>query len=163
MKAIAKEVHSSILNIINKRTKAMQAGEPTGNDLLGILLESNFKEIQEHGSKKFGMSFEEVVEECKLFYFAGQETTSTLLVWTLILLAKHEDWQDRARAEITEIFGDKKPDFEGLNRLKIVSSFFIQSNIVIDNLTSHAYELFITGYYDLSRGIKTISSNSDAC
>lgn len=160
MKAIAKEAHLSILNIINKRTKAMQAGEPTGNDLLGILLESNFKEIQEHGNKKFGMSFEEVVEECKLFYFAGQETTSTLLVWTLILLAKHEDWQDRARAEIMEIFGDKKPDFEGLNRLKVVSSFFIRSkrlmifliklsSSVIDNLTSHAYQLFITGYYDL--------------
>ena len=120
MKEIDREIKASIKNIIDKRVVAMKDGETSNDDLLGILLDSNYNEIKEHGSK-YGLSIEDVIEECKLFYFAGQETTGTMLVWTMILLGHHKDWQKRAREEVSHVFGDKKPDIDGLSHLKVVS------------------------------------------
>ncbi|XP_045801121.1 cytochrome P450 72A68-like isoform X9 [Trifolium pratense] len=122
MNEVNNDIKSSLKDMINKREKALKAGESTKNDLLGILLESNQKEIEENESNKnVGMSIDDVIEECKLFYFAGQETTSVLLVWTMILLSRYPDWQTRARDEVLNFFGNKKPDFDGLNNLKIVT------------------------------------------
>lgn len=125
MKKIAQEVKFAIRQMIDNRLKKMEDGEASHqDDLLGILLESNSKEIKQFGNQKVGMSIDEVIEECKLFYFAGQETTSSLLSWTMILLSQHQDWQARAREEVLQELGNHKPDFNTLNRLKIVSFLF---------------------------------------
>ncbi|KAF8024214.1 hypothetical protein BT93_F1420 [Corymbia citriodora subsp. variegata] len=114
MKNINNEVHALLGDIIRRREKAIRAGEGAGNDLLGLLLESNMKE-------NVGMSLPDVIEECKHFYLAGQETTSVLLAWTMVLLSVHPDWQARAREEILQTFGSRKPDFGGLSHLKYVT------------------------------------------
>lgn len=117
-----KEIKDSLRELVKNREKAVQAGEVKNDDLLGILVESNFKEMEEHGDRKnMGMSVQEVVDECKLFYIAGQETTSVLLVWTMVLLARHPDWQTKAREEVLQVFSDGKPDPDGLSHLKVVS------------------------------------------
>ncbi|KAI3516928.1 hypothetical protein L1887_16082 [Cichorium endivia] len=124
MKEIHREVKASIKSIIDKRVLAMKNGETSKQDLLGILLDSNYNEIKQQGSSNFGLTIEEVIEECKLFYFAGQETTGNMIVWTMILLAQHTDWQTRAREEVLHAIGDKRPDIDGLGHLKVINMIF---------------------------------------
>lgn len=133
MKYLHREIQDSLKGIIDKREKAMKAGEPAYDDLLGILMESNLKEIQEHkNNKNVGLSIQEVIEECKVFYLAGQETTSVLLVWTMVLLSKYQNWQDSAREEVLLVFGKNQPDYNGLSHLKIVSIFHGFPHFFID-------------------------------
>ncbi|RDX71479.1 11-oxo-beta-amyrin 30-oxidase, partial [Mucuna pruriens] len=122
MKEIDRDIKALLKVIIDKKEKALKTGEAIKNNLLSILLESNTKEIQEHdNNKNVGMSFEDVVEECKLFYFAGQETTAVLLVWTMVLLSRYPDWQERGRKEVFQVFGNLIPNFDQVNHLKIVT------------------------------------------
>jgi len=97
MKEIERDIRDLLEGIIKKREKALKNGESTNDDLLGILLQSNQAENQGHGnSKSIGMTTKEVIDECKLFYIAGQETTSSMLVWTMVLLGRYPKWQARA-------------------------------------------------------------------
>ncbi|KAK7853754.1 11-oxo-beta-amyrin 30-oxidase, partial [Quercus suber] len=118
MKEIEKEVQDLLMGIINKRENVGKGRMIT----LGILMESNSREIKEFGNKKSArMSTKDVIEECKLFYFAGQETTLVLLVWTMVLLSKYPNWQARIREVVLQIFGKNKPHFNGLTHLKFVT------------------------------------------
>ncbi|EPS61577.1 hypothetical protein M569_13217 [Genlisea aurea] len=124
MKEIEREIQVMTSAIIDRRIKEIKSGEPSGSsssDLLRMMLESNFQEIEQHGSNKsFGLTVREIVEECKLFYFAGQETTSALLSWTMVLLSRYPEWQEEARREVLGVFGKEgTPHSEGLNHLKI--------------------------------------------
>ncbi|XP_028763848.1 11-oxo-beta-amyrin 30-oxidase-like [Neltuma alba] len=124
MKEINRMLEASLMRIIEKKEKAMKLAEAANkSDLLGIILESNHKDIKERGNKNnnVGLSMKDVIEECKLFYFAGQETSSSMLAWTMMLLAKYPDWQVRAREEVLRVFGNQTPDHDGLSRLKILT------------------------------------------
>ncbi|XP_027908929.1 11-oxo-beta-amyrin 30-oxidase-like [Vigna unguiculata] len=122
MRAVDKDIHDSIEVIIKKKEKAMKNGETCNEDLLSILLESNKMETQGHGNgTSAGMTYEEVIGECKLFYLAGQETTSSLLVWAMIFLSRYPEWQARAREEVLHVFGNQTPKFDGLSQLKVVT------------------------------------------
>ncbi|GFP87905.1 cytochrome p450 cyp72a219 [Phtheirospermum japonicum] len=65
MLEIEKEVQFLVRGLINKRVKAMKAGEVSNEDLLGIMLESNFQEIEQHGdhfgADRVGIGFVESI------------------------------------------------------------------------------------------------------
>jgi cytochrome P450 len=122
MKAINTEIEQMLRGIIEKRQQSMKNGVIHNDDLLGLLLEANTDYSDADGKSSKGMTMEDVIGECKLFYFAGMETTAVLLTWTIVVLSMHPEWQDRAREEVLQVFGQNKPDLNGINRLKIVST-----------------------------------------
>ncbi|KAG8386503.1 hypothetical protein BUALT_Bualt03G0155300 [Buddleja alternifolia] len=61
MKEIYWKLQAVMRGIIHRREEAMRVGENKANDLLGMLLESNSKEVKENGNRKeMGMSIENV-------------------------------------------------------------------------------------------------------
>ncbi|KAJ8771907.1 hypothetical protein K2173_027084 [Erythroxylum novogranatense] len=115
---LEKGIHNSILKLFKKREERVMSGESDsyGNDFFGLLINTYHDDDE---SKK--ISVEDLVDECKTFYFGGQETTNTLLSWTVLLLAIHTDWQEEARNEILKILGQQTPNAEGIAKLKIMS------------------------------------------
>ncbi|XXG67737.1 hypothetical protein AAC387_Pa06g1008 [Persea americana] len=113
-----KEIKATLRDLIHKKEQGMKNGESSNDDLLGLLLQSNSNNST---PKDTGLTIEEVIEECKLFYFAGQETTAVLLTWTLIVLSMHPRWQDQAREEVLHVCGKNSPNIESINHLKIVT------------------------------------------
>uniref|UniRef100_A0ACD5YYK5 Uncharacterized protein n=1 Tax=Avena sativa TaxID=4498 RepID=A0ACD5YYK5_AVESA len=68
------------------------------------------------------MTPEEIIEECKNFFFAGKETLSSLLTWTTVALAMHPEWQDRARQEVLAVVGPHDiPTKDHLPKLKTLA------------------------------------------
>ncbi|OMO72100.1 Cytochrome P450 [Corchorus olitorius] len=119
---LAKEIHDSVMKMVKKREEKILSGETNnfGIDFLGLLLNS-FHDPD----KNSRLSVQDLVDECKTFYLAGQETVNSALAWTVLLLAIHPEWQEKARKEVIEVFGNKNPHSEGIGKLKIVSNILI--------------------------------------
>ncbi|XWS69607.1 hypothetical protein CRYUN_Cryun04dG0193000 [Craigia yunnanensis] len=115
---LAKGIHDCVTDMVKKREEKVLTGEADsfGSDFLGLLVNA-YHDTDE----KNRLSVEDLVDECKTFYFAGQETTNSLLAWTVLVLAIHADWQEKARQEVIEVFGDKNPHSEGIAKLKTMN------------------------------------------
>ncbi|TYI92024.1 hypothetical protein E1A91_D02G037700v1 [Gossypium mustelinum] len=115
---LAKEIQDRLMKIVKKREDKAVNGEvhSFGNDFLGLLLN-----VYHDSDEKNRISLEDLVAECKTFYFAGQETVNSLLAWIVLHLAIHGDWQEKARREVVDIFGNQNPHLEGIAKLKIMT------------------------------------------
>ena len=88
-----------------------------GNDLLGILM--NEFEKKRDG---FGLNLQLIMDECKTFFFAGNETTGLLLTWTIMLLASNLEWQEKLRNEVALVCNGATPSIDHLPKLRLVSN-----------------------------------------
>ncbi|XP_071690144.1 cytochrome P450 CYP749A22-like [Rutidosis leptorrhynchoides] len=112
------DIRDIIMQMIKKRENqiASREEESSKTDYLGLLLNAHHD-----FDESYKLSLQDIVDDCKSFYFAGQDTIALLLSWASFLLGVHTEWQDKARKEVQQVFGKEKPSLEGLSRLKTVS------------------------------------------
>ncbi|WZZ06971.1 hypothetical protein YC2023_092892 [Brassica napus] len=111
---IEKQIRGSILGLIEKnKTKDVE--------IAGTLLQAFMSPYVNHNGQEERLGIEEVIDECKTFYFAAKETTGDLMTWVLVLLAMHQEWQSIAREEVNRVLGPTGfPTPDILQDLKIV-------------------------------------------
>ncbi len=134
-----RENDETIKHVIQSRKELVKLGKDAyGNDLLGLMLIAADEErLKAANGTKHQLTTQDLVEECKHFFFGGYETMSSFLTWTMLMLAEYPEWQERARTEILKVCGPKTDmDASKLNQLKIVSAFLKIFNIFIKKKVS---------------------------
>ncbi|OIW18563.1 hypothetical protein TanjilG_13315 [Lupinus angustifolius] len=121
-----KEIKKSLAKLIARRKENCCGNEMSvkngPKDLLGLMIEAS------KANSSTNVTVDDIVEECKSFFFAGKQTTSNLLTWTTILLAMHPQWQDQARDEVLKMCGARDlPTKDHIVKLKTLSMIVNES------------------------------------
>ena len=107
---LMKEVHRLILN------ETKEENDSTS--------EKNLLEMIVEGAKSSHLSQDEIdnfiVDNCKNICFPAYENSAVPAIWTLMLLALHQEWQDKVRIEVREICRGQLPSSDMLLKMKIV-------------------------------------------
>ncbi|KAJ1274551.1 hypothetical protein BS78_05G070500 [Paspalum vaginatum] len=126
---LERKVRATLQGIVDERLAAAaressQSPVGYGTDLLGLMLKANAA----GQGRRAVMTMDEIIDECKTFFFAGHETTAHLLTWSMFLLGTHPEWQRRLRDEVLRECGGAEEvplhihgDTFNLNKLKLVT------------------------------------------
>lgn len=157
---MALETDAIIGEIIEQRIKS---GE-SYNDLLDMLLETRYEDTGET------MSTQQLIDEIKILFIAGHETTANALTFTLHLLGNHPEIQQKALEEILEIESQTDDVVEQLQKMTYINAVINESmrlyppawitdreNIADDELLGYKIKegtLIGVSFYELHRNPK---------
>ena len=111
MRKAAAETRAIVENLLDQRRKAGAEGD----DLVARMLAARDPDTGQP------MSDEKIVDNLTTFLLAGHETTAKALTWTLYVLSRAPDWQERVRAEIGSVAGSGRIGPEMIGKLPVTS------------------------------------------
>lgn len=114
---LALETDEIIRDIVEERKKS----EEKHNDLLDMLLETRYEDTGE------GMSTQQLIDEIKILFIAGHETTANALTFTLHLLGNHPEIQQKVLDEILEIESQTDDVVEQLQKMNYINAVINES------------------------------------
>ncbi|MGC4041299.1 MAG: cytochrome P450 [Flavobacterium sp.] len=114
---LALETDVIIRAIVEERK---QSGEMY-NDLLDMLLETRYEDTGEP------MATQQLIDEIKILFIAGHETTANALTFTLHLLANHPEIQQKVLDEILEIESQTDDVVEQLQKMTYINAVINES------------------------------------
>lgn len=164
---LALEINAIIEEIIKKRIVSKQEI----NDLLQMLLETRYEDTGE------GMSVNQLIDEIKVLFIAGHETTANALTFTLCLLAKHPEIQEKVLQEIVQIESETDNVVTQLQKMTYINAVINESmrlyppawitdrqNVtddIIDNYNVKKGTLIGISFYELHRNPKYWKNSED--
>jgi cytochrome P450 len=89
----ARRIRALITDLTRRRVAEIAAGTAP-DDLATKILTARDPETGER------LSAEEMVDQVAIFFLAGHETSASALSWTLYLMARYPEWQERVAAEV---------------------------------------------------------------
>src|SRR5579864_3354595 len=89
---------------VTETVAARRAAENPENDLLSMLIAAHDEQSGQ------AMDDEQLKDELMMLLVMGHMTTAMAITWTWHLLARHPDVDDRVRAEIAAVVGDRPPE-----------------------------------------------------
>jgi cytochrome P450 len=92
-----------------------------GDDLVSLLQRARDEETGE------GMSDLQLRDELVTMLVAGHDTVTDAIVWTLILLAQHPEFQQPLREELRRVAGSQWPTLESLKELDLLGRVIHES------------------------------------
>ena len=157
---MALETDAIIREIIEQR---LQSGSKPG-DLLDMLLDTRYEDTGEP------MATQQLIDEIKILFIAGHETTANALTFTLHLLGNHPEIQQKVFEEVTAIASQTPNVVEQLQQMTYTNAVINESmrlyppawitdreNIVDDTLLVYSIQkgtLIGVSFYELHRNPK---------
>lgn len=157
---LAEENNTIIQEIIEERV----ASKSEINDLLNMLLETRYEDSGE------GMSTQQLIDEIKILFTAGHETTANALTFTLHLLGNNPDVQQKVLEEILKSEAETEDVVEQLQKMTYTNAVLNESmrlyppawitdrqNVEDDTLGGYNIKkgtLIGVSFYELHRNVK---------
>jgi cytochrome P450 len=114
----ARQLRSVVGNLLDRRQSAGVDGD---TDLLARLALARDPETGQP------MQREQLIDNLLTFLAAGHETTAKALTWTLYLLARAPEWQERIRREVAEVVGTAPINHGHLDALAVTRQVLKES------------------------------------
>lgn len=114
---LALESDTIIKEIVEERIKSKEMH----NDLLDMLLETRYEDSGE------GMSTQQLIDEIKILFIAGHETTANAMTFILHLLGNHSDIQQKVFEELIDLESQTDDITEQLQKMTYTNAVINES------------------------------------
>jgi cytochrome P450 len=118
-KRTGREIRELLAVPIRARFEAYQRGDDGGHrDILQSLMETR---DPVDGS---AYTLPELVDQVAMLFLAGHETSASALSWSLFLISRCPEIQERLHQESCQLLGNREPEFKDIPRHRLIRNVF---------------------------------------